>query len=122
MADGARVGHNRNYKVAAAPEPTAPKSSIGSDHGVVHALTTADDDGRSEHLQHDRQEIEQSSLKAKKLHQQANRQCKRHSRRWKQRKSAAYKVKARQLGRNQQRRVEWTNRMAKRYDMVCIED
>ena len=111
-----------HYRTPAAPEPPDPKTSIGGDHGIAHALTTTDDQGLSEHLQHNPEEVEESNRKAKKLHQKADRQCKHHSRRWKQRKSAACKVKARQLGRNQQRRLEWANRMAKAYDMVCIED
>ena len=111
-----------HYRVPAAPEPAAPKTSIGGDHGIVHAVTTADNQGRHEHLQHDRAEIEASQRKAKKLHRQADRQCKRRSRKWKQRKTAACKVRSRQLGRNQQRRLQWANRMAKQYDMVCIED
>ena len=110
------------HTVPAAPEPAAPKTSVGGDHGFAHILTIADDQGQYEHLDHDQEEIEQSHRKAKKLHQKADRQCKRRSRKWKARKTAAYKARSRQLGRNQQRRLEWANRIAKRYDMVCMED
>ena len=110
-----------HHQVPAAPEPAAPKTSVGGDHGIEHPLTIADSDGRYEHLDHDREEIEESHRKAKKLHQKTDRQCKRRSRKWKARKTAAYKVKSRQLGRNQQRRLEWANRIVKQYDMVCME-
>ena len=113
---------NLHHRVVAGPVPAKLTNSVGIDHGVVHAMTTCDSNGNVEHYQHDDTERNSSEKRSNQHQRKADRQCRKHSRKWKQRKRQAWKVRSRQLGRNAHRRLQWANRLAQRFDAVCVED
>ena len=101
------------------PEPPEALRSAGCDHGVVHALTTCDQGGASEHLHYE--PPKQSSVREWNRADRAERRCKRRSRRWRKltRKQAAARRHA--CNRRQEQRRAWATRIARTNDIVGIE-
>lgn len=105
-----------------APPTRKPMTSVGVDHGVVHAMTTCDNEGAVEHYSHDAAEVKESTRRRDTLKRKATTRCRPGSRKWRRRMRQARQVSRRQVGRNRHRQLQWANNLARHYDVVCVED
>ena len=103
------------------PLPETPKS-IGIDHGVVHALTTASSDGTSEHLHYDTPAPTRSRRYERlQVRKERCRRRRRPSRRRRALQRRQSRMRARALRQRAHQRLGWANRIAQEHELVGIE-
>ena len=107
----------------AAPLPQLPATGVrsaGADHGVVHALTTAWNDGTVRMLHYDEPKAESVREWNRRECQKAR--CNRGSRRWRKLTAEQATIRCHEANRRTEQRRKEANTIAANADIVAIED
>ena len=100
--------------------PNEPVAVVGLDHGIVNSLTAADQTGKVETFQHDREEALEAQSRIKKLSRRIAR-CKKGGRKWKRLQETVRSIRTKLCNTRDHRRRGWANNLVHRYDTVCVE-
>ena len=100
--------------------PDNAGEACGIDHGVVHAMTAADDQGDIRTFDHD---IEQAVRADRRVRNNQKRMssCRTGSRRWKRRRLLNRRLRGKVARQRRHQRRAWANRLTHRYDTLCVE-
>ena len=100
--------------------PDDTGEACGIDHGVVHAMTAANDQGDIRTFDHD---VEQAVRTDRRVRNNQKRMssCRTGSRRWKRRRAVNQRLRGKVASRRRHQRRAWANRLTHRYDTLCVE-
>ena len=94
--------------------------ACGIDHGVVHAMTAADEEGDVQTFDHNIEQAVRADRQVRN-NQKRTSSCRTGSRRWKRRQLLNQRLRGKLARQRRHKRRTWANRLTQRYDTLCIE-
>lgn len=94
--------------------------AVGIDHGLVHPMTTCDNEGNVHYYRHRDRELAALDERVKKV-QRTLRNCRPGSRKWRKRQRLVKSLRARAANIRSHDRRQWAVGLAKGYGTICVE-